>query len=143
MLFKIISGVTDILFKSKHLKKIVEAAKMHLGSNTPTKNKFLSFYRYCQYNTEDSIDKSNDFIERYKDEPLDDEQYRKFKSHMKAAYFVMLMQAIEVLLTLKNIDKNKFNDIRLELENFLKKVNILHHNYWKNILKQKMTLKGW
>lgn len=121
MLFKFLSGVTDILFKSKHLKKIVEAAKMHLGSNTPTKNKFLSFYRYCQFNTEDSIDKSNDFIERYKDEPLDDEQYRKFKSHMKAAYFVMLMQAIEVLLTLKNIDENKFNDIRLELENFLKK----------------------
>ena len=142
MLFKILSGVTDTLFKSKHIKKIVEAAKMHLGSNTPTKNKFLSFYRYCQFNTEDTIDKSNDFIERYKNEPLDDEHYRKFKSHMKAAYFVMLLQAIEVLLTLKNIDEKKFKAIQLELENFLKKSEHLAPKLLKKYLKAENTPQG-
>ena len=121
MLFKMLSGVESIFNKYKHLKKIVKAAKIHLGSNTPSKDKFLGFYRYCQFNSKDTIDETKNFIEKYKDKPLNDEHYRKFKSHMKAAYFVMLMQAIEVLATIKDIDQNKLNDIRSELENFLNK----------------------
>ena len=118
MLFRMLAGVADIFNSSRQLDKIVKAAKMHLGSNTPSKDKFLGYYRYCQFNVEDSIHDSEDFKERYKDKPLNDENYRKFKSHMKAAYFVMLMQAIE---TIKDVNKNKLKDMRLELENFLKK----------------------
>ena len=118
MLFRMLAGVTDIFNSSRQLDKIVNAAKMHLGSNTPSKDKFLGYYRYCQFNVKDSIRDSEDFKKRYKDKPLNDENYRKFKSHMKAAYFVMLMQAIE---TIKDINKNKLKDMRLELENFLKK----------------------
>ena len=118
MLFRMLAGVADIFNSSRQLNKIVKAAKMHLGSNTPSKDKFLGYYRYCQFNVEDTIHDSDGFKERYKDKPLNDENYRKFKSHMKAAYFVMLMQAIE---TIKDINKNKLKDMRLELENFLKK----------------------
>lgn len=135
MLFRMLAGVVDIFSTAGQLNKIVKAAKMHLGSNTPTKDKFLSFYRYCQFNTEDKINNSNDFVERYKNEPLDDKHYRKFKSHMKAAYYVMLMQAIEVLVTLKSINENKFNDIRLELEDFLKKSEHLAPKLLKKYIK--------
>ena len=61
---------------------------------------------------------------------------------MKAAYFVMLMQAIEVLLTLKNIDKNKFNDIRLELESFLKKSEHLTPQLLEKYLKAENNPQG-
>ena len=142
MLFRMLAGVTDIFNTSRQLNNIVKAAKMHLGSNTPTKDKFLKFYRYCQFNTKDNMNKAHDFIEKYKDEPLDDKHYRKFKSHMKAAYYVMLMQAVEVLVTLKNINKNQLNDIRLELEEFLKKSEHLAPKLLEKYLKAENDPQG-
>ena len=41
MLFRMLAGVADIFNSSRQLDKIVKAAKMHLGSNTPSKDKFL------------------------------------------------------------------------------------------------------
>ena len=72
------AGMTSKM-REIELNKIVKAAKMHLGSNTPSKDKFLGYYRYCQFNVEDSIHDSEDFKERFKDKPLNDENYRKYE----------------------------------------------------------------
>jgi len=92
------------LFGKSIKEKILDFALLTIDEDNPTKDKFLIFYRICQFDLSFDLTAGDDeekLLEKYKDEPIYPDQYRNVKSHMKAIYIVML----EVSLFLARRDK--------------------------------------
>jgi len=91
-------------FFGKSIKeKILDFVLLAIDEDNPTKDKFLTFYRICQFDSSFDIktDDEEKFLEKYKDEPIYPDQYKSVKSHMKAIYVVMM----EVSLFIARRDK--------------------------------------
>jgi len=91
-------------FFGKSIKeKILDFALLAVNEDNPTKDKFLTFYRICQFDLSFDFKTGDEeeFLEKYKDEPIYPDQYKNVKSHMKAIYVVMM----EVSLFIARRDK--------------------------------------
>ena len=97
-------------------EKILDFALLAIDEDKPTKDKFLTFYRICQF------DLSFDFyyskpgdeeklLEKYKDEPIYPDQYKSVKSHMKAIYVVMLDVSLFIAKRDKLISEGEYSYI--------------------------------
>ena len=101
-------------FFGKSIKeKILDLALLAINENEPTKDKFLTFYRICQFDL--SFDfKSEDevkFLEKYKNEPIYPEEYNNVKSHLKAIYIVMMEVSLFIARRDKLISEGDYSDI--------------------------------
>tara|TARA_B100001057_G_scaffold34090_1_gene30924 strand:+ start:92 stop:649 length:558 start_codon:yes stop_codon:yes gene_type:complete len=101
-------------FFGKSIKeKILDFALLAINENEPTKDKFLTFYRICQFDL--SFDfKSEDevkFLEKYKNEPIYPEEYNNVKSHLKAIYVVMIEVSLFIARRDKQISEKDYSDI--------------------------------
>ena len=104
------------LFGKSIEEKILDFALLAIDEDKPTKDKFLTFYRICQF------DLSFDFyyskpgdeeklLEKYKDEPIYPDQYKSVKSHMKAIYVVMLDVSLFIAKRDKLISEGEYSYI--------------------------------
>ena len=79
------------LFGKSIKDKILDTIFLAIDEDEPTKDKFLIFYRICQFDlsfdfySEDELNT----LKKYNNEPIYPEQYKNLKSHMKAIYIVM------------------------------------------------------
>ena len=142
MLFKFFANLSDAVASSIAHHRILKAALVHLGSNTPTKDKFLPLYRYCEFNVDDSIEKCDEFLKLYENKPLDKENYRKFKSHMKAAYFIMLKNCFEALKFRNIMKEYQYKFLIDGMKHFLNKSEHLAPTLLDIYEKQSTTPQG-
>lgn len=91
------------LFGKSIKEKILDFALLAIDEDNPTKDKFLILYRICQFDLSYDIktEDEEEFLEKYKDEPIYPDQYKSIKSHIKAIYVVMM----EVSLFIARRDK--------------------------------------
>ena len=91
-------------FFGKSIKdKILDFALLTIDEDNPVKEKFLTFYRICQFDLSFDFKTEDEekFLDKYKNEPIYPDQYKSVKSHMKAIYVVML----EISLFIARRDK--------------------------------------
>jgi hypothetical protein len=73
-------------------EKILDMALLAIDEDKPVKDKFLIFYRVCQFDLSFSFknDEEEKLLTKYKNEPIYPKQYKGVKSHLKAIYVVMM-----------------------------------------------------
>jgi|TARA_B100001964_G_C13959995_1_gene477225 hypothetical protein len=103
------------LFGKSIEEKILDFALLAIDEDKPTKDKFLIFYRICQFNlsldyARESVDEEK-LLEKYKDKPIYPEQYKDVKSHMKAIYVAMLEVSLYIARRDELISKEDFSYI--------------------------------
>ena len=107
-------------FFGKSIKeKILDFALLAINENEPTKDKFLIFYRICQFDL--SFDFKNEdevkVLEKYKNEPIYPEKYNNVKSHLKAVYVVMMEVSLFIARRDKQISEKDYSDIFNSINN--------------------------
>ena len=80
------------LFGKSIKEKLLELALYWIDEDKPVKDKFLIFYRVCQFDLyhEFESDSEEKCLAKYKDKPIYPKDYRNVKSHLKAIYLVMM-----------------------------------------------------
>ena len=102
------------LFGKSIKEKILDFVLLAIDEDNPTKDKFLIFYRICQFDLSFDLTAGDDeekLLEKYKDEPIYPDQYRNVKSHMKAIYVVMLEVSLFIARRDKLISKEDYSYI--------------------------------
>ena len=96
MLFKFLSELQDsislIIKDHSDEKKLVNYMLESMHPQEPVKDRFLPFFRACEFNDTKNLET---IIEKYKDKPLNQNQYKLFIGHVK----VMRLNICEKYLT--------------------------------------------
>ncbi len=113
------------LFGKSKKEKLLEAALLIMNENKPEKDKFLLYYRICQFdlsfNFDDDID---DFLNKYKSKPLYPNQYSEVKNHIKSIMAVGMEISLFIAKRDKMISEKDYNYIWNGITDELKKFNI-------------------
>ena len=104
------------LFGKSIKEKILDFSLMVIDEDKPTKDKFLIFYRICQFDLffDFYYSKPGDeekLLEKYKNEPIYPDQYKSVKSHMKAIYVAMLDVSLFIAKRDKLINEGEYSYI--------------------------------
>ena len=139
------------LFGKSIKEKLLDVIFLAIDENEPTKDKFLIFYRICQFDL--SYDFRNDdeieTLNKYKREPIYPEAYKNLKSHIKAIYIVMAEISLFIAKRDKLISPSDYSyifknlDDELEINDQNAKILIDHYKEMSDnsapILPQKLS----
>lgn len=117
MLFKFLAGLHDAVFKKSDLEILLKFYMNWIHPQKPYKDKFLGFYRACEFNDIEDPIKS---AEKYKDKPLNIKKYKFFISHIKAMLFVMIKKSLDNATQYASVSNDDKKTVLDEILSYIK-----------------------
>ena len=118
MLFKFLAGLHDAVFQKSDRKIFLEVYMNWIHPQKPIKDKFLGFYRACEFNDIEEPIKSVE--KKYIDKPLDIKKYKFFISHIKAMLFVMIKKSMDNATQYSSVSNDDKKTVLDEILSYIK-----------------------
>ena len=106
-------------------EKILDIILLAIDEDEPSKDKFLFFYRVCQFDVSFNFNSENELetLKKYKNEPIFPDQYKNLKSHLKAIYIVMFEISMFIAKRDNLISKPDYDFVFKNIDEKLEKID--------------------